>query len=81
MRKVLIVGASACCVIGGYRVCESIVYHANFDPYILIFCLTPFVPIILLAPNSVTPKKRGLFVFIGILETVIIVLNYFIVLR
>ena len=79
IRIVLIIGAAACVVIGGKMVAEDIVYHVNHDPWDLIFTMFPFVPIILIAPRYKNGKV--IYPIIGAAEAIIVVMNYFLVLR
>jgi len=79
IRKILIVGAAACFVVGGIRVAEDIVYHVNFDPLDIFFTIFPFVPIILIAPRH--KDGRLIYGFIAGAEAINIVLNHFLVLR
>jgi hypothetical protein len=78
VRTILIIGAAACFVIGGKMVAEDSVYkiHDSFD---LLITMVPFAPLILMAPRY----KSGKFIygFTAFVETVIIVGNYFMVLR
>jgi hypothetical protein len=49
----------------------TMTYHV-LDPFSTLYMLGGFVPIILLAPCSTTPKKRLLFRFIGLTELCVI---------
>ena len=79
IRLALIIGAAACFVIGVKMVAQDIVYHVNHDPLDLFFTIFPFVPIILIAPRY----KNGKIIYpiIGAAEAIIVVMNYFLVLR
>jgi len=77
----LIIGAAACFVIGVIRICEVFAYRVNHDFVDLLIISLPFVPIILIAPRSATFQKRSLFIFVGLVEAVVIATNFFIVLR
>jgi hypothetical protein len=81
IRLTLVVGAAACVVVGVKRICETVAYHVSYDPYWLLILALPFVPIILIAPRSATPQKRGLFCFIGLVEAVVIASDFFLVWR
>ena len=81
IRLALIVGAAACFAIGVKQVCGAIAYDASLDPVFFLILVLPFVPIILMAPSSMTAQKRFRFVFAGLLEAVIIVSNFFLVWR
>jgi hypothetical protein len=71
-RLILIVGASACCVFGIKWMYWTIVY--DFLPA-LPMAVFAFIPIILIAPRSVTYKRRLLFISLGLTEVIIITLG------
>jgi predicted Co/Zn/Cd cation transporter (cation efflux family) len=79
IRIILIIGAAACVVIGGKMVAQDIVYQVNTDPIDLFITIFPFVPIILMAPRY--KNGRIIYGFIAVVEILIIVMNYFLVLR
>lgn len=67
IRIILIIGASACLVIGGKRIAEAIVYHIDvLNFWELLIIALPFIPIILLAPKSATHKKPPLLIFVAV---------------
>jgi hypothetical protein len=78
VRIILIVGASACFVIGGIMVAEDVVYRM-YDSFDFILTLIPFTPLILVAPRYKSGKV--IYSFTAALETSIIVMNHFMVLR
>lgn len=78
VRIILIIGASACFVIGGIMVAEDIVYRIN-DGFDFILTLIPFTPLILMAPRYKSGKVS--YSFTAVLETLIVVMNHFMVLR
>jgi hypothetical protein len=77
-RIILIIGAAACFVIGGKMVAQDIVYHMNDDASLFI-SIVPFIPIMLMAPRYKDGKI--IYGFIAAAEILIIVMNYFLVLR
>ncbi|HTV41390.1 MAG TPA: hypothetical protein VMF08_12485 [Candidatus Sulfotelmatobacter sp.] len=78
VRIVLIIGASACFVIGGVMVAEDVVYDI-YNLFDLLLTLIPFAPLLLMAPRY----KNGnvIYGFTAALEAIIIVANHFMVLR
>jgi hypothetical protein len=81
IRLALIIGAAACFVIGVKGICEAVAYHASLDPIVLLIMALPFVPIIMMAPSSMTAQKHFRCIFTGLLEAVVIVSNFFLVWR
>jgi hypothetical protein len=79
IRLVLIIGAAACFVIGVKVVAQDVVYHVNHDPFDMFITLFPFVPIIAMAPRY--KNGKWIYGFIGAAEALIILMDYFIVLR
>jgi hypothetical protein len=82
IRIILIIGASACFVIGAKRIAEAVVYHVGaFNFWELLIVALPFIPMVLLAPRSATCKKPVLLVFLAVVEMLVIVSNFVLVLR
>jgi|HubBroStandDraft_1064217.scaffolds.fasta_scaffold773927_1 hypothetical protein len=59
-------------------VVQDIVYHMT-DPASLVISIFPFIPIILMAPRYKDGKV--IYGFVAAAEILIIVMNYFLVLR
>jgi hypothetical protein len=72
MRLALIIGAAICLVIGLQMTFVIFWYHIPFEFIPYLYTVVAFVPLILLAPRSSTPKKRRLFTFLAVTEIVII---------
>jgi len=79
IRLALVLGAAACFVIGAKMIAQDIVYHVNHDPLDLFFTIFPFIPIILIAPRY--KNRKVIYHIIGAAEVIIVVINYFLVLR
>jgi hypothetical protein len=77
MRLALIIGAAICLGIGLWMTFEIVWYHIPFEFVPYLYTAVAFLPLILLAPRSSTPKKRRLFAFLAVTEIVVIGLNVY----
>jgi hypothetical protein len=72
MRILLIIGAAYCLAISIREILVTVTYDVHLEPFSTLYMIGGFIPIILIAPRSTTPKKRFLFRLTGIIELYVI---------
>jgi len=82
MRIILSIGATICCIIGLFTVVKIVSQVAPFWPniyfpdalYGLLYAILTFIPLFVLVWSERLEKPSVRFVFVGIIETIVIFL-------